>query len=295
MYALTNPELTVLILDPTADVARLGSRYCTGGYIWQVLDAHRGELFTGPEYPKPPNTFDGQGAPDMFRTPLGADGTAVGQEVGCIGVGRVRRTCAREPFDVRYNREVIEFLKWSVDCSHTSIVMRTEHSFRDWSYLLERTVSLFGRTVQSRTAIESLGPAPLPIRWFAHPFFPITADNILCRFSFPIRLPENPGYFLNPDGFVGRKPSHPWSKGCYQALEFNKPDQPMLATQKHPLLGELTVATDFVPAFLPIWGNDRTTSFEPYFERTLSHATQASWSIEYRLCKEDTLRTAPCP
>jgi len=283
MYALSNPELTVLILDPVADVARLGSRYCTGGYIWQVLDAHHGEVFAGPEYPQAPNTFDGQGAPDMFQRSLGAEAAPVGGEVGCIGVGRVRRTSSREPFDVRYNPEVIEFVKWKTSCSQDTVTMRTEHAFRDWAYRLERTVNLQGRTIRSRTGICSQGSAPLPVRWFAHPFFPVPSDNVLCRFSFPVGLPaDSPGYWLNAEGFVTRKPGHDWRRGCYQALDLRQPG-PLLATQQHPQLGQLTVATDFAPTFLPVWGNDRTSSFEPFFERTLSRGAEASWSIEYHL------------
>ncbi len=296
MYALSNPELTVLILDPVADVTRLGSRYCTGGYIWQVLDARHGELFAGPAYPLAPNTFDGQGAPDMFQRALGAEAAPVGGVVGCIGVGLVRRTSPREPFDVRYNPEVIEFVKWEISCSPDSIAMRTEHTFRDWAYRLERTVSLQGRVIRSRTGIRSLGSAPLPVRWFAHPFFPVPSNNVLCRFSFPVGLPaDSPGYFLDAEGYVARKPAHDWRRGCYQALDLRQPGQVMRATQQHPRLGQLTVATDFAPAFLPIWGNDRTTSFEPYFERVLNQGAEASWSIEYHLGGDATVPPAsPC-
>lgn len=283
MYALSNPELTVLILDPVADRARLGSRYCTGGYIWQVSDARLGNLFTGPEYPNEPNMFDGQGAPEVFQTPLGAEGAAVGQEVACIGVGRVRRTSPREPFDVRYNPDVTEFVKWEVHCTRDTVTMRTEQSFQDWVYQLERVVKLRNRTVYSSTAIRSVGNTPLPVRWFAHPFFPIPAEDHLCRFSFPIHLTENPGYFLNADGFVARKSTHDWSRGCRQEPSFDPAGNPLRAVQKHPLLGEVTVATDFPPSFMPIWGNHRTFSFEPYFERALDRDASARWTIEYRL------------
>lgn len=282
MYALNNPELTVLVLDPIADATRLGSRYCTGGYIWQVLDAHQGELLTGPEYPQAPNTFDGQGAPDMFQTALGAEGVPMGGEVGCIGVGRVRRTSEREPFDVRYNREVIEFVKWDVECTREVIIMCTEHTYRDWAYRLERVVALNKRTIFSSTKIHCLGTAPLPVRWFAHPFFPISRNDVLCQFTPPISMPENPGYFLNAEGFVARKPEHDWKRGYYQALDFDKLGKFLSVTQKHPKVGEVSVVTTFSPTFLPIWGNDRTFSFEPYFERLFNPGEHASWSIEYR-------------
>ncbi len=147
MYTLSNAQLSVSILDPVADAARLGSRYCTGGYIWQVNDPQKGELLSGPEYPKEPNTFDGQGMPDMFHRPLGAEGVPVGGEVGCIGVGRVRRSSPIEPFDVRHNPQVIEFVRWEVIPVADAITMRTQAAFQEWAYRLERAVSLEGRQV----------------------------------------------------------------------------------------------------------------------------------------------------
>ncbi len=282
MYTLKNRALTVSILDPVADRARLGSRYCTGGYIWQVSDAKKGELLTGPEYPREPNTFDGQGMPDMFHRPLGAEDVPVGGEVGCIGVGRVRRTSPVEPFDVRHNREVIEFVSWEIDTSAAVIRMGTDATFRDWAYRLERTVTLQGRNVHSQTAIQNRGSIALPVRWFAHPFFPLTPDQVLCRFSIPVSMPENPGYYLNAEGYVTRKVDHDWSRGWFQPLEYERAGNSLIAIQKHPKVGQVTVVTDYLPTFLPIWGNDHTFSFEPYYERELAPGERAAWRIEYR-------------
>lgn len=282
MYFLKNAELTVSILDPLADAARLGSRYCTGGYIWQVSDAQLGELLAGPEYPREPNTFDGQGAPDMFHRALGAEEAPVGGEVGCIGVGRVRRTSPIEPFDVRYNPEVIEFVRWKVTAGPEQIGMQTEHAFKSWAYRLERVVSLRGRTVHSRTAIRNQGQAVLPVRWFAHPFFPIPADNVLCSFSIPVSMPENPGYALTPDGFIIRKAGHNWQSGWYQPLGYDRSGDRLTVYERHPLVGQVTAVTDFMPAFLPIWGNQVTFSFEPFFEKSLEPGQEAAWSIAYR-------------
>jgi hypothetical protein len=281
MYTLKNTHISVSILDPVTDQARLGSRYCTGGYIWQVTDARQGELLTGPEYPQEPNTFDGQGMPDMFHRPLGAEGVALGGEVGCIGVGRVRRTSPVEPFDVRHNREVIEFVRWEVGAGEDQVEMATEAAFRNWAYRLKRTVTLNGRTLASSTAIRNLGDAALPVRWFPHPFFPLTPDEILCRFSIPVSMPENPGYFVNPEGYITRKKEHDWRRGWFQPVDYQKADSSLTTVEKHPKVGQVTVVTDYLPSFLPIWGNDRTFSFEPYTERELAGGEEAAWSIEY--------------
>ena len=67
MYSLKNESLEVSILDPLADQQRFGTRYCTGGYIFQVVDPKLGDLLSGPTYPDSFNVFDGQGIPDAFN------------------------------------------------------------------------------------------------------------------------------------------------------------------------------------------------------------------------------------
>jgi hypothetical protein len=282
MYTLEGVALSVSILDPVADRDRCGSRYCVGGYIYQVTDSDQGELFTGPQYPDPyPDVFDGQGAPDMFFTPLGAEATPVGGDVGIIGVGLVRRTSPIEPFYVRHNPEVSAFLDWQVEASNNSITMHTEQRFRDWGYRLVRRVTLEGRTVHSFTEIESTGTAVLPVRWFAHPFFPLTPDRVYCHFSMPVSMPENEGYFINEEGFICQKPAHDWQRGYYQALDYTKPDSGITIIQKHPDVDEVITTTDFAPDFLPVWSNANTFSFEPYFDAQLGHGAAAAWRISY--------------
>lgn len=282
MYTLEGEGLSVSILDPQTDLNRCGSRYCVGGYIYQVTDTARGELLTGPQYPDPyPDVFDGQGAPDMFLTPLGAETAFVGGEVGVIGVGRVRRTSPIEPFSVRHNPDVIEFLPWQVESTIQQITMQTEQTFQAWTYRLVRQVTLAGRTLDSHTTIESTGSADLPVRWFAHPFFPLTADRVYCHFSIPVAMPENDGYFLNEAGYVCQKPEHQWERGYYQALDYSKPEGGITITQKHPTLGLVVTNTDFAPDFLPIWSNANTFSFEPYFDTTLGQGENATWRISY--------------
>jgi hypothetical protein len=282
MYTITNNNLVVSILDPIAERFRLGSRYCTGGYIYQVTDLHLGELFSGPQYPDSyPPVFDGQGAPDMFQTALLAADTPVGGEVGCIGVGRVLRSSPIDPFDVRTNPTVIEFLAWETNLEKTRIEMRTEQVFQSWGYELTRRVALEGRRVVSTTTIRSTGQAKLPIRWFAHPFWPLTSDDVLCRFAPEVGMADNPGYQFNPAGYICRKPEFDWSRGGrYQPLEI-RTQASLEVIEKHPRTGQVVTTTDFVPGFLPIWGNSRTFSFEPYFLRELENGQQAEWTIQY--------------
>ena len=58
-------------------------------------------------------------------------------------------------------------------------------------------------------------------------------------------------------------------------------DRPVEILQRHPLLGLVAAWTDYVPAKLPVWGNARTFSFEPYCERVVNPGTETRWSISY--------------
>ena len=60
MLTLAGDGLTLELLDPIADARKLGSRYCSGGYVWQVSDARHGPLLSGPRFPDAePPVFDG--------------------------------------------------------------------------------------------------------------------------------------------------------------------------------------------------------------------------------------------
>src|SRR4026208_1564929 len=94
MYTLTSEFLEVSILDPLADQERFGTRYCTGGYIFQIMDRRHGALLSGPTYPDSFNWFDGQGIPDAFNlSPLSEPTPGPNPRLG----GRARRPLPRPP------------------------------------------------------------------------------------------------------------------------------------------------------------------------------------------------------
>src|SRR5262245_56648766 len=120
MYTLSNAELQVEVLDPLADQARFGPRYCTGGYIFQITDARHGPLLTGPTYPADFNWFDGQGIPDAFNLAPLRDSASTSTTALIIGVG----LCELQP------RQVCEFCVWQVEQAPAAIHMRTVQSFQ---------------------------------------------------------------------------------------------------------------------------------------------------------------------
>jgi len=203
MFTLKNDSLYVSVLDPVADRGRLGSRYCTGCYIWQVTDMRLGELLSGPAYPDPaPPVFDGQGAPDAFERALGHESARVGDEVLVIGVGKVLRSSGITPFHSRHNPQVTCFCEWNIIQGSDSITMRTSQEFGEWSFNIIRSLILKDRILRLVSMIESSGNTEIPIRWFAHPFFPHTESMRCCSFSLPVKLPGNPGFMLDSEGFV---------------------------------------------------------------------------------------------
>jgi hypothetical protein len=269
MYSLTNRSLSVDILDPVADQARFGTRYCTGGYIYQVTDIKHGALLSGPTYPDSFNWFDGQGIPDAFnwtplRQPNGSD-----SEVCIIGIGRCDLT----------TKQVLEFCQWDITPSTSQIQMSTRQTFAGFDFTLQRTVSLMERTVRSHTTLTNHGSTFIPMTWFPHPFYPQPKTDELCRFNIPVSMPENAGYFMADNGFVNRK-AFPDQIGFYQALD-QQAHGTLTITQRHPLLGMVSATCSYVPTFFPIWGNQNTFSWEPFLERLIAPTQRLSWWIDY--------------
>lgn len=273
MYSLKNKYLNVAILDPVADRERMGTRYCTGGYIFQITDHSVGDLLSGPTYPDSFNTFDGQGIPDAFNlAPLrrldSPDAIAL-----ILGIGEC---------DLQ-NNIVQTPCTWQVGESEGVLRFATRHAFHDWAVEVERTLTLTGRSVRSETRVVNTGRRFLPLCWFPHPFFPhwpAEESDELIKLNIPVNFPESNGYELRANGFIARK-NWPWGGGHYQPLDHSATTH-LVVIEKHPKLGLITATCSYVPSFFPIWGNSNTFSWEPFFERTVAPNQTIGWHIEYR-------------
>jgi len=268
MYSIANASLTVSILDPIADQGRFGTRYCTGGYILEVVDCQHGSLMSGPTYPDRFDAFNGQGIPDAFNlAPLSSP--AGGAQALILGIG----VC-----DLGQN-QVMEYCRWQVDHTDTTVQMRTEQAFQGFQVELERTVSLSNRTLRSATRLQNTGRSFLPVRWFPHQFYPQPVTDELCRFNVPVQLADSDGFSLAENGFITRK-RWPWTDGYFLPVD-HQAQTGLVVLQKHPLLGLVAGSCSYVPAFMPIWGNHTTFSWEPFFERTLGPGQGANWWVDY--------------
>jgi hypothetical protein len=277
---LCDSGLTVSVLEPERDAARLGARYCSGAYVWQVTDERYGPLCAGPCFPAPePPPFDGQGLPEVFEIALGQDRAKVGDEVYVLGVGRVLRESAVRPFHVRDNPRVVERAAWDVHVAGGVLIARCAARFEGFAFDFTRTLALRGRVLESATRLVNTGGAAIPLRWFAHPFFP-WPDGDVCRLSLEHSLPEDAALFVNPRGFVERSSGSDWRRGHYLLPRVALGGE-LEVEQCHPALGRVRVSCRFPLGQLALWGNQHTFSFEPFLLSVISPRAEASWGIAY--------------
>jgi len=281
MFHLRNQHLTVSILDPIKDQDRLGPRFCTGGYIYQVEDSTHGALFSGPEFPsKRPMVTNGQGLPEVFQFILYEDEREVEEEKLIIGVGIVDKRDPQLPYHLFTNSQTKKFCEWQISQDENFIRMETMQAYKQWAFQLTREVRLEGRTISSSTRIKNIGAGAAPFRWFAHPFFPLNPDWRCCRFLMPMQLPDNPAYSINAAQILEMKSSYNWQEGYFQLLE-NCQNEKFSAIQFHPQLQRIYVSGDFPLLKVAIWANERTFSFEPFYEDAVLAGEEKQWAIFY--------------
>lgn len=268
MFELLTDELRVQVLDPVADRALTGVRYCTGGYVFQVHDERLGPLMSGPTYPDDFNWFDGQGIPDAFAL---APVHGVEPHALVLGVG----VCDLAA------RTVVDPCTWDVTQEPGMLTFRTSHAFEGVACTLERRLTLVGRVLSSTTTLrQGSDERALPVVWFPHPFFPQPADDALFRASTALRAPENDGFEV-VDGTALRRRRLPEGHiGPYLELE-HAADGPLRLEHRHDLLGAVAMATTYVPGRFAVWGNHHTVSPEPFLERSLAPGEDLTWAVTY--------------
>jgi hypothetical protein len=271
MYVISSDDLSAHVLDPVADRDRMGPRYCTGGYVFQVEDAS-GPLLSGPTYPESFNWFDGQGIPDsFFRAPL-YDPKEPGPQALVPGIG----VCDLAA------RTVLEHCDWTVLERSDHIEFRTVQRWSEYAFELEREVTVAGRVVRSETRVTNTGKPQVPIRWFPHPFYPLPAgpdsDGApLCSLPGPVTVPRRTTYSVGPDGYLRCS-----DFSALQAVGVRCDERgPLAVFQRHPTLGLVSARYSFPAGHVLVWGNPNTFSFEPYLEQTVGAGDTLEWSAEY--------------
>ncbi|MFW5686329.1 MAG: hypothetical protein ACOC0O_06720 [Spirochaetota bacterium] len=266
MFTLENDALSVSVLDPVADCGRMGPRYCTGGYVFQI---HSGgdPLLSGPTYPDDFNWFDGQGIPDSFAHAPLRNPEAPGPLALIPGIG----VCdTAEP-------RIVEHCEWEIERSDLRLRLSTEHDWKGYALTVERVVELSGRVIVSSTTVENRGRVQFPIAWFPHPFFPVP-DDALCSFPAPIELPENTTYYVGADRYLRCRDL---SVQAAVPLSSGASGSGFTVLQRHPESGIVAARFDYPVRHVIVWGNTKTFSFEPYLERTVGVGASLTWNVEY--------------
>lgn len=275
MLSIAHEDLTVELLDPIADRARLGPRFGWGGYIWQVHDRHAGPLLTGPEWPvSTPIPFNGQGLPESFRhrTRTGQPLTWNGTRGLAIGAGEI----VEQAGELR----VVAPCEWTVAVSAAEARWTTRHTLLGFDYELVRIVALDGRELRSTSRLINRSAAPLELEWFVHPFFALTAGRIALDLPPASTLPENPGFALAAGRFTQQRDFRDQYDGQFELLSLPA-GEPLRCRVSHPKLTHVDFATSFVPRECPVWGNSNTFSIEPYLGATLASGTELEWELRY--------------
>jgi hypothetical protein len=273
VITLANAQLRLEFLDPIADRAKLGPRFCWGGYLWQIHDATVGPLLTGPEWPKPdPSPFNGQGLPesfrhstrDGFRHTWNRDlGVALGAGALAPGGGDVAIPCA-----------------WDIAPTKDEIVFKTRQDVAGFNYAITRTISLRERQVTSFSQLTNLAENPLRLEWFAHPFFALTDRLIELRVPAQSRLADNPGFALDGRAFTQKRRFEHEQDGHMDFLHLPA-EQPLAVRLTHPKLTHIDFETTFAPSECIVWGNSNTFSIEPYQTLALLPGESKQWSLRY--------------
>lgn len=277
MLVLVNTDLRIDLIDPAAEQAKLGPRFCWGGYIWQVHDLRAGPLLTGPEWPAPdPDPHNGQGLPESFRhsTTTGAPLLWEGEVGLAPGAGTLGR-------DATGKVVVTEPCKWDVDAAPDRVVFHTEQTVGRWSYEIERTIELRGRTVFSKSRLINRGSTALKLEWFAHPYFALQDDGFL-RVTLPggTSLPENPGFVLEGRQITLRRAFVGMDDGDLELLALPA-GAPLVAELSHSRITGVRFATDFAPFKCVLWANGNTLSIEPFLALDLAPGESREWTLTY--------------
>lgn len=278
MLTLANDSLRVELIDPAdaADRTRLGTRYCWGGYVWQVHDS-AGPLLAGPEWPVDrPTAFNGQGLPESFRHAEFGTGRPVilqDRRGFIIGIGDVAPNMAGE-------LAVTTPCTWSLTTAADAIEFCTAQSGNGHACQLTRRIALTGRTLASSTRLTNTGNGPLPLHWFAHPFFALTDRLITCDLPAGWGVDENVGYEVDAAHRLSfkRRFLHR-DDGHFEPLRIGP--GPLRVALSHPTLTGLIFTTDFIPDFCPVWGNSNTWSIEPYLQTELAPGATRAWTLQY--------------
>ena len=311
MLTLSNRSLTVTILDPRQQPQqRLGPRFCSGGHVVRIVDNSRGgaDLLTASDpttsvvVQQPDRWRAGsEGLPDSFaHRPLHNPPTGVFSDDTrglVIGAGIVDtrgavsfHTVRPAPPTAPPEPSLLEPCQWEVEPftlpgeppeAVTGLHFRTSQKHGGWALELLRTVTLINRTVRVNTILTNTGDQRIPLVWHPHPFYPWPSGTMLFSTNLELDVQQGEGFSIDAiTGTLRREKANP-----SMVFLSHKPanDAPLIVSnQRHPVVESgVSAQLSYIPTFFPVWGNEATVSWEPYYERTLQMGIPEQWAIDY--------------
>ena len=276
MISLSNDQLRIDLLDPIADRALLGPRFCWGGFIWQIHDRDEVPLLRGPEWPaRAPSPWNAQGLPESFRhrTRTGTPLTWNGNRGVAIGAGELALNAVGEPV-------VVTPCSWEIVAQPECVNFHTRQQAAGFDYALNRRIELNHRVVLSLSELTNHGETALQLAWFAHPFFALPDELIRAELPEGTELAENPGFALNGRTLTQKRKFLNGQDGHMDFLKLPS-GKTFTAQLRHPALNRLEFACSFVPAECIVWGNANTFSLEPYQTIDLAPGQTLKWHLRY--------------
>ncbi|WED66967.1 hypothetical protein PXH66_08905 [Synoicihabitans lomoniglobus] len=279
MLHLANAELRVDLLDPTTEAARLGPRFCGGGYIWQIHDLRVGPLLSGPEGPESaPDPFNGHGLPESFRDRTRDGRALLWNEVGDEGLAPGAGRLGRDPSGVVLTAPPV----WNIMAGESHLEFRTRHAAAGHDCEVVRRIELSDRRVRSHSTLVNRASAPLSLQWFAHPFFALDAEHHIALSVPPTTtLAADSGFTLAAGVITPARRYDGQFDGAFTLLGWPT-GTPLDVRLSHPRLRDgIRFTTTFAPAECPLWMNGFTCSIEPYQTLDLAPGESREWTLTY--------------
>jgi|GEM_PF-549784 hypothetical protein len=271
MITLENDELILSVIDPAEDLSLAGSRYCTGGYVFQIEHREFGPIFSGPEHPGIPSGYNGQGIPETFcLQPIKL--SAHEDRFLNLGVGIT---------DAQF-RKTFTPARWFEERKSSCLLHSTVHCLEEESLEihLRRKIAFSKNLVSSKTEIRNEGRNAIPITWFPHPFFyhpANTSDAWVECAGLRSRTTREPMALVQRDL---RAKEYPFERPFVQTFSFASDKERFSAfIRSRPF--NLTMRTDYIPSVVVFYSNDQCFSLEPYFERQCQPGEVLELEVSY--------------
>ena len=215
VLTLAGTRLTAEILDPARELSMLGSRYCSGGYVWQVTDDEHGAAAFG-------SVLSGSDAAPVRRP--GAPGGVRDRPRPGHGEGRRRRLgdrrrprAARKPGASLSRARQPDGRRARVLCASSARASASRCARAKRSRVSSSSSCARSGSTGARSPRATLASEPRRARHSGAlvraPVLSVGGRGVLSRVARDRRSRTIPDFSMNDQGAVERRPEHAWDGG----------------------------------------------------------------------------------